>query len=99
MMDKRQGKKQSWEWLPAQMPGVAGQLADKRREVGPEWVNECWKRGVINREPGWFFAAEGALMVGVLGDDDAVLQFVRHGLQSGASVVVLRNKEVSDGTH
>lgn len=89
--------KRDWSWLPAQMPGVARQLADKRAEAGAAWVNECWLRGVVRGEPGWFFAAEGALMVGTLGDDAAVLEVVRLGQQGGRSMVMLRDKEAVDG--
>lgn len=53
-----------WAWLPMAMPGVARLLADKRREVGPAHVAQCWQHGVIEQQPGWFFAREGALAVG-----------------------------------
>ncbi len=89
-MDKA---KKRWDWLPVHMPGVAAQLADKRRELGNEWVNECWKRGVVERQPGWFFAAEGALMVGILGDDPVALEVVRQGQQEDRSMVLLKAKE------
>lgn len=58
-----------WAWLPAAMPGVTELMKDKRREVGDAHVNECWQRGVVNGEPGWFFAREGALAVGTPWDD------------------------------
>jgi hypothetical protein len=53
-----------WSWLPDAMPTVARLLNDKRREVGAAHVAECWQRGVVRQEPGWFFAREGALAVG-----------------------------------
>lgn len=53
-----------WAWLPGFMPGVAKLMAEKRRELGPVHVRECWRRGVEKGEPGWFFAREGALAVG-----------------------------------
>lgn len=62
-MDKR--KDNRWGWLPAHMPGVARLLADKKRELGADHVNRCWAQGVVAAEPGWFFAREGALAVGV----------------------------------
>jgi hypothetical protein len=60
---------QTWQWLPEQMPGITKLMREKRRQLGDAWVNECWKHGVRNGEPGWFFAAEGSLMVGALGDE------------------------------
>ena len=59
----------NWGWLPEHMPGVAKLLATRRAELGAEWVATCWRRGVVAAEPGWFFAAEGALTVGVPVDD------------------------------
>lgn len=62
-MDKRQ--KQDFGWLPAQMPGVAELLKARRVRDGAAHVNECWRRGVVGCEPGWFYAREGALAVGM----------------------------------
>jgi hypothetical protein len=63
-MDKKKQEIGSWGWLPVAMPKVARLIADKRREVGDAHVRECWKRGVVEQQPGWFFAREGALAVG-----------------------------------
>lgn len=46
------------------MPQVAQQMAERRQALGTAWVNTCWRRGVVNGEPGWFFAAEGPLTLG-----------------------------------
>jgi hypothetical protein len=56
---------QRWDWLPALMPGVAGLMKAARQRDGDAHVRECWKRGVLQREPGWYFAREGAIAVGV----------------------------------
>ena len=64
-MDKTAGKGSNrWAWLPVAMPGVARLMAAKRLEVGAAHVAECWSRGVLKGEPGWFFAREGPLAVG-----------------------------------
>ena len=62
-MDKEQ--KQTFDWLPIQMPGVAVLMKARRAKDGDAHFKECWKRGVVNREPGWFFASEGAISIGV----------------------------------
>ena len=76
-MDKEESRKRSsrWGWLPAAMPGVAKLLAEKRRLYGDAHVNECWKRGVIDGEPGWFFAMEGTLAVGQPDNDQRLAWF------------------------
>lgn len=61
-MDKQ--AKNNWSWLPAAMPNVAGMVKEKRALYGDAHVDECWKRGVVLGEPGWFFAREGAISVG-----------------------------------
>lgn len=53
-----------WAWLPSAMPGVTRLLAEKRQELGALHVARCWQHGVIEQQPGWFFAREGALAVG-----------------------------------
>lgn len=63
-MDKEKKAGSSWGWLPAAMPGVARLMREKRSAFGDAHVDECWRRGVMQLEPGWFFAREGALAVG-----------------------------------
>lgn len=94
-MDREKGEvpKQRWDWLPARMPGVARILADKRKEVGTDWVNECWRRGVVLGEPGWFWASEGALSVGTLWEDPVIVSFSALRLTPTQALVVLRPKE------
>jgi hypothetical protein len=62
-MDK-QKEPGKWAWVPALMPGVTRLMAEKRRDLGPVHVRECWRRGVELGEPGWFFAREGPLAIG-----------------------------------
>ena len=93
-MDKKEGsaKQSRWGWLPAFMPGVARLMAEKRAQWGSDWVNRCWERGVVNGEPGWFFAAEGSITVGVPGDAEALVLFHRHR-RPGASLLDMRKPE------
>lgn len=62
-MDRKE-RENRWGWLPVAMPGVARLMAEKRRLLGDAHVNECWRRGVLEQQPGWFFARERALAVG-----------------------------------
>jgi hypothetical protein len=84
--------KRDWSWLPAFMPSVARILADKRAEHGKAWVNECWKQGVTLRKPGHFWAAEGAVAIGVPSELKMVDEFL--ALQRDypdAGIVVIPN--------
>lgn len=63
-----------WSWLPAMMPGVSALMAEKRRQYGAPHVALCWKKGVIERQPGWFFAREGAIAVGTPFEDAVLVQ-------------------------
>lgn len=93
-MDKGSEKKR-WDWLPSQMPGVAKLIAEKRAAVGKAHVDECWKRGVVQREPGWFFAREGALSVGTPWDDPVLANFA--AAQVTATQALLMIRELSHG--
>lgn len=89
-MDKKQdaGK---FGWLPSAMPGVARLVAEKRRLLGDAHVKECWQRGVVQREPGWFFAREGALAVGTPWDaDPAMSNFAAAQVSSTQALLCMR---------
>lgn len=88
---------QSWSWLPQQMPGVAKLIAEKRRKLGDAHVNECWRRGVGLRERGWFFAAEGALMVGAPFDDPDLQPQLLQVFTSTQALLILRPMEPAHG--
>lgn len=88
-----------WSWLPSAMPGVVRLIADRRTELGTDYVNECWRRGVVELEPGWFFAAEGPLMVGTLWDDPEIVRFAQTRITRTQAMVIIRPPEVLDGAH
>ena len=91
--------KQDWSWLPAQMPVVAKLMREKRVELGDRHVNLCWKNGVVLKEPGWFFAREGALAVGTPWKGDPELEnFAALSVALNSPLLILRPTEVSSGT-
>lgn len=47
------------------MPKVVEMIRSRRKEMGADHVNLCWRRGVIEMQPGWFYAREGAIAVGM----------------------------------
>jgi len=47
------------------MPEVAKRMAEQRLLLGDAVVNTCWLAGVVEGMPGFFFAAEGALVLGI----------------------------------
>lgn len=96
-MDKNQ--KKSWDWLPAEMPGVARLMKEKRRLLGDAHVNECWQRGVTGLEPGWFFAREGALAVGTPWDEPMTANFAALQVTADQALLVLKPLEVRHGAH
>jgi hypothetical protein len=69
MSSNGEADKAGWSWLPHRMPGVSRLIAEKRQAWGAAHVALCWKRGVMQCEPGWFYAREGALGVGVPGPE------------------------------
>lgn len=95
-MDKEgmeQGKRR-WDWLPLHMPGVARLVREKRRLLGDAHVDECWRRGVLQREAGWFFAREGALAVGTpWADDPDLANFAAAHVMPNQALLVLREPE------
>lgn len=86
-------------WLPEKMPGVAKLLKEKRRELGPEWVAHCWKKGVVEMQPGWFFASEGALSVGTMWPDAELFAYVTQQHTPSQCLLILRPVEVINGAN
>lgn len=88
-------KVRDWSWLPAQMPGVAGLIKRQRAEVGNDHVNTCWRRGVVEGLPGWFYAAEGALQVGTPWPE--VLDLACARVTPSQALLILRPVEQAHG--
>lgn len=56
--------KKDWGWFKLFMPGVAALLAEYREFGEGLHIDECWRRGVLRCEPGWFYAREGPIALG-----------------------------------
>lgn len=95
-MDKRPNR---WGWLPDMMPGVAKRLSELRAQHGAEHVQTCWQRGVVERQPDWFFVREGAIAVGTPPTDPEQLAMCGWAVHSDQALVVIRKPEVTDGAH
>jgi hypothetical protein len=91
------GQGNRFAWLPAAMPGVAALMAEKRATYGNAHVTECWRRGVVNLEPGWFFAREGALAVGTPWDNPVLANFAALNITSTQALVIIREPEAGNG--
>lgn len=89
-MDTRTESKMDWSWVKLFMPGVTRLMGEKRAEFGPEWIGQCWRAGVIEQKPGWFFAAEGALTIGMPWDDEVIDMYVKTRWTNSQAIVVLR---------
>jgi hypothetical protein len=95
-----------FDWLPSQMPGVARLVREKRAEFGDEHVNRCWRRGVLEGQPGWFFAREATLAVGTPWDTPEMANFAAANITSTQALLMIRHPVVeretpgrADGTH
>jgi hypothetical protein len=91
-MDKARDR---WAWLPQHMPKVATLMAAKRQELGSAHVAQCWHQAVNCAEPGWFYARQGALSVGV--PWPAIADAVMVPLKQDQAMVWLRSREAVDG--
>lgn len=59
-------RKKSWSWLEEHMPRTVAMLREYRQLGEGDHIDECWRRGVLNLEPNWFYAREGGIAVGTL---------------------------------
>lgn len=91
-MDQEKKRPNRYDWLPAQMPGVARLVKEKRAQLGDAHVNECWRRGVLEGEPGWFFAREGALAVGTPWGELVMANFAAASVTSSQALLVIKGR-------
>ena len=55
---------------------------------------------MVDQQPGWFYAKEGALAVGTPWADDPVIALIVAGQFTQTQVtLILRNKEAANGAH
>lgn len=97
---KEQATKGSrWQWLAEAMPMLPRRMKELRAEHGADHVAECWRRGVVELEPGWFFARQGAVCVGApFVGDPALSDFASMHLQADQCLVVIRPKGAAHGS-
>jgi hypothetical protein len=89
--------KDRWGWLPAAMPKVAELIGRHRQAMGKEHVAECWDRAMRQGEPGWFYARQGQLAVGV--PWPAIADAVMTPLKDDQAMVWLRPVGQGDAAH
>lgn len=90
-MDEVEQRKAVAALVRQAMPRVARLVAEKRAELGAEYVVECQKRGMAG-EPGWFFAREGPLAVGTPWPE--IVDLVSWAEIPQKAILCLRSKEV-----
>ena len=102
---KGSSARQSWAFMVERMPRTVARIKEARQRGDGSHVDLCWRRGVQGLEPGWFWAYEAGVSVGVPSADmlaePVVQQLLRECL--GLSVFMLRDKpadaEASNGAH
>jgi hypothetical protein len=96
-MDKKQeegkGKPNRYGWLREAMPGVAALILEKRALWGDAHVNECWRRCVVERQAGWFFAREGTIAVGTPWDQPELMNFAAWNVTATQALLVMPRPE------
>jgi hypothetical protein len=97
-MDGKPKSKASWAFMVDHMPQCVAYIKRARSKGEGAHIDLCWRRGVVERQPGWFWAYEGGVSVGVpdlqmLGDpnmSDVLKRF------PDLNLVMLRDKEKID---
>jgi hypothetical protein len=79
------------------MPKVTELMRGLRAKHGARHVNECWSRGVLQREPGWFYAREGALAVGTPWSDPELGSYATLELTSTQALLIIKPSEAAHG--
>ncbi len=87
-------QRQSWAFMADRMPKTVARIKEARQRGDGAHVDACWRRGVVGLEPGWFWAYEAGVAVGVpsaeIVADPVVQQLLR--LYPGLSVLMLHDR-------
>ena len=89
-MVKNETPKKNYAWLPDHMPRVARLMREKRAALGDAHINECWRRGVLGLEAGWFFAREGSLALGVPWAEPELANFAAASVSRDQALLMVR---------
>ena len=86
--------KSSWAFMADHMPGVVARIKEARAKGDGAHVDLCWRRGVVELRPGWFWAYEAGVSVGVPAIDMLGDAHVQQSLKDfpGVSLLMLRDK-------
>jgi hypothetical protein len=83
------------------MPGLGALIQEKRELYGAKWVAECWRMGVLEGEPGWFFARQGSVSVGTPPsvDEGLLVLAFSEAFATQVFLYMLAPKDGPHGTH
>jgi len=97
--------KRAWAFMVERMPRTVARIKEARAAGLGAHVDACWRAGVLDLRPGWFWAYEAGVSVGVPDATwvgDPVVQALLRD-QPELSVFMLKDKpaetEVSGGAH
>lgn len=99
----REKKGRGYDWVRAAMPLLPARISELRAQHGDAHINECWRRGVVRGERGWFFARQGSVALGAPFDGvDGLADWAGMQLQPDQVIVLVRpaqTKGDADGAH
>lgn len=62
--ERKPKPKAAWAFMAEHMPKCVQLIKEARAKDGAH-LDLCWRRGVVDLQPGWFWAYEGGVSVGV----------------------------------
>ena len=91
--------KRAWAFMVERMPRTVARIKEARAKGQGAHVDTCWRRGVVELQPGWFWAYEAGVSVGVPALDMVGDATVQHVLANhpGASVLMLKDMSAQEG--
>lgn len=91
--------KRAWAFMVERMPKTVAHIKEARAKGQGAHVDACWRAGVLELKPGWFWAYEAGVSVGVPSPEfvaDPVVQALLRD-HPGMNVFMLRDMAAVQG--
>jgi hypothetical protein len=91
--------KSVWAFMAERMPRTVARMKEARSKGQGAHLDACWRNGVIDLKPGWFWAYEAGVSIGVPDEGLLATPAVQQLMSQfpGGSILLLKDMPAQEG--